>query len=315
MKNIKSAFKMPNAVKITGRTSSITNSFVNGIIPVINPSESEINKALEILEMTPETVCCAYCGDAMTEWDHFRPLVVDKQPTGYITEIHNLVPACSKCNQSKGNSNWETWMRGSAKQSPATRRIKDMEHRIELLRNYEKWDSPKYPTRIDIQKIIGDEKWKKHWDNCNEIKRLMNESQALSNEIQNDIKKSIGTIKTNTSLSVEKTQNNNVSKKGDVKISQIVKTEFVELLQSSNCSSTLLNNLCDANFSKKVFNVNYPILIEISTPEDLKKRFDKKGCSRYYITEYYFNGKFYLLTSEWYERNKEKLINWIKQEK
>ena len=61
---------------------------------------------------------CSYCRDAASEWDHFRPLVKDKQPTGYITEIHNLVPACGKCNQSKGNKDWKTWMLGDAELSP-----------------------------------------------------------------------------------------------------------------------------------------------------------------------------------------------------
>ena len=35
-------FQMPNAVKITGRISTITNSFVNSIIPVIEPSSEEV---------------------------------------------------------------------------------------------------------------------------------------------------------------------------------------------------------------------------------------------------------------------------------
>ena len=43
--------------------------------------------------------------------DHLRPLVKDKEPTGYISEIHNLVPSCGKCNQSKGNKEWKAWMR------------------------------------------------------------------------------------------------------------------------------------------------------------------------------------------------------------
>ncbi len=102
-------FKMPKPVKISGRSSSITNSFVNAIIPVIVPTEPEVAKALEILGMGDRPVC-SYCGDPFTEWDHLRPLIVDKKPTGYISEIHNLVPACGKCNQSKGNKHWRTWM-------------------------------------------------------------------------------------------------------------------------------------------------------------------------------------------------------------
>ena len=46
-RDVRSAFRMPKPVKITGRTSTITNSFVNGIIPVITPSETEIIEVLE----------------------------------------------------------------------------------------------------------------------------------------------------------------------------------------------------------------------------------------------------------------------------
>jgi endonuclease I len=60
-----------------------------------------------------------------------RPLVVDKKPTGYISEIQNLVPSCGKCNQSKGNKNWKLWITSEAKLSPASRGISNIENRIE----------------------------------------------------------------------------------------------------------------------------------------------------------------------------------------
>lgn len=113
-----------------GRSSSITNSFVNGIIPCIEPSDRELDEALSVLNMNRENVCCAYCGDGHTEWDHLNPLIINKEPTGYISEIHNLVPACSKCNQSKGNRNWKEWMLSDSKLSPKSRGITDLDRRI-----------------------------------------------------------------------------------------------------------------------------------------------------------------------------------------
>ena len=96
-----SLFRMPTPMKITGRPSSITNAFINSIIPVISPTtDEEVKNALDILDMTPELFQCAYCGGTASEWDHLRPLVKDKKPTGFISEIHNLVPSCGKCNQS-----------------------------------------------------------------------------------------------------------------------------------------------------------------------------------------------------------------------
>ena len=180
----KGVFSMPAPVTIMGRTSSITNAFVNGIIPVIEPSEEEIDEALKTLGMTQETVCCAYCGDPHTEWDHFRPLVVKKCPTGYISEIHNLVPACSKCNQSKGNKEWRKWICSDAKLSPKTRRISDIEDRIKRLEAYEE----KYvPIKLNFEMIVGKDLWALHWKNHKELHQVMKECQKTSNIIKEKI--------------------------------------------------------------------------------------------------------------------------------
>jgi hypothetical protein len=53
-------------LKITGRTSSITNSFVQAIIPTVAFSAEEQREALAHLGMTPDDLHCAYCGAAAT---------------------------------------------------------------------------------------------------------------------------------------------------------------------------------------------------------------------------------------------------------
>lgn len=175
-----SLFRMPTPMKITGRSSSITNAFINSIIPVVAPSEEEVRQALEILGMTPETFQCAYCGDVVSEWDHLRPLVKYKKATGYISEIQNLVPSCGKCNQSKGNKEWKAWMRSNAKLSPKTRGVKDIVERIKRLESYEKW---KAPTQMDFASIVGHEVWERHQANHEKVQSLMRESQELSAQI------------------------------------------------------------------------------------------------------------------------------------
>ncbi len=175
-------FQMPKPMKITGRSSTITNSFINSIIPVIQPSEEKIQEALKILGMTPETFQCAYCGGEVTEWDHLRPLVKDKRPTGYISEIYNLVPACGKCNQSKGNKDWKIWINSNAKLSPKTKGIQDLEQRIARLEAYQNWE---IPTKIDFQTLIGQELWNQHWNNLDLVQATMNEAQNLAEEIKN----------------------------------------------------------------------------------------------------------------------------------
>src|SRR5467141_2592011 len=137
---------LPAPMSVTGRSSSITNAFINAIIPVIEPTEEEELEALEVLQIDPKDIRCAYCGDKATEWDHLRPIITNQEPTGYITEIANLVPSCGKCNQSKGKSNWRTWMTGPARLSPRMRGIGDLDMRISRLELYERW---REPHRID----------------------------------------------------------------------------------------------------------------------------------------------------------------------
>ena len=50
--------------------------------------------------------------------------------TGFITEIANLVPACGKCNQSKGNKPWRDWMLSGAKLSPTGRAVANVADRV-----------------------------------------------------------------------------------------------------------------------------------------------------------------------------------------
>lgn len=173
-------FRMPTPMKITGRSSSITNAFINSIIPVVPPTEEQVTEALQVLEMTDATFQCAYCGNAASEWDHLRPLVKGKRPTGYISEIHNLVPSCGKCNQSKGNKEWRQWIRSSAPHAPARRGIADLEARIRRLEAYERLNAP---TRMEFGSIVGQETWAQHWKNCERIHDLLRESQELATKV------------------------------------------------------------------------------------------------------------------------------------
>ncbi len=181
---------MPKPVRITGRSSSITNSFVNGIVPIIWPTEDQIDEALAILGMSAMVVC-AYCGDGATEWDHLRPLVIGKQPTGYIHEIHNLVPACGKCNQSKGNKAWQAWMFGPARLSPLTRGVSGLEARAERLTAYEEWGTP---TQVDFAAVVGEELWAQHWRNHEAILQLMRDAEATVNLICDRVAASSSTL-------------------------------------------------------------------------------------------------------------------------
>src|SRR5258708_14307238 len=176
--------QLPSPGSIAGRSSSITNAFFNSIIPIHEPSEEEVLESLRILASDPEDIRCAYWGDQSSEWDHLRPIITHQQPTGYITEIANLVPSCGKCNQSKGKRHWREWMLSSARLSPTTRHISDLHARVEKLALYEMW---KPPTKIDFNTIVSVAVWEEHHTNLRSGFDLLQENQKLPQEIRKTI--------------------------------------------------------------------------------------------------------------------------------
>ncbi len=178
--------QLPTPMSVTGRSSSITNAFINAIIPVAIPTEEEELEALRILAIDPKDIRCAYCGEKATEWDHLRPIISNQEPTGYITEIANLVPSCGKCNQSKGKSYWRTWMEGNAKLSPKTRGVPDLAERVARLESYEAW---RQPRKINFAEIVGPEMWQRHRQNWKSVLELLKKSQMLASEIRSIVEK------------------------------------------------------------------------------------------------------------------------------
>jgi len=183
-KLIQSAFQMPSVQTMVSRKSSITNAFVNAIIPVVVPRVEEIEEALMILGLNPSDVRCAYCGDRSTEWDHLRPLVVKRRPTGFISEIANLVPACGKCNQSKGNKPWREWILSKARLSPTGRGSDGIAARVARLERYEQW---KPPTVVDFGSLIGEAEWQAYWGLCDAVNEELRKAQEVANRLRAQI--------------------------------------------------------------------------------------------------------------------------------
>ena len=137
--------------------------------------------------MTAEEIQCVYCGAVATEWDHLRPLVKGQRPTGFCSEIANLVPACGKCNQSKGASDWRSWMFGEARLSPATRRILDIEARARRIEAFARWREPRL---IDFEKSVAAELWNEHWRNHVALLKTLQECQIVADRIRSAVEAS-----------------------------------------------------------------------------------------------------------------------------
>ena len=175
---------MPSPGSIKGRASSITAAFVQAIVPAIEPTDEEVDQVLSILGMSRDACRCAYCGDPTTEWDHFRPLVVKQRPTGYITEIANLVPACGKCNQSKGNKSWKVWILSAARRSPSARSVANLDEKVQRLEAFEAWSTP---TKIDFESEVGEAFWRAHWENLARFFSLMEECEIHARALRTKI--------------------------------------------------------------------------------------------------------------------------------
>jgi hypothetical protein len=176
-------FLLPKPHGLGARTSSITNAAINGILPIAYPTEMEIDKALSFFnQQRGSELACVYCGDPATEWDHLRPLIKDKKPTGEYTQIRNLVPACGKCNQSKGNKYWKDWMLGSAPLSPRNRSKVGLDLRVKNLEEFEKWG--KDIDKANLEKTVGHELWDKYLRALNKIYKSIDEAEVVAIEIK-----------------------------------------------------------------------------------------------------------------------------------
>lgn len=174
-------YQPPGGESIGARASAMRSAFVRSLIPNVPPSESELAEAFSLLKLDAEDLRCVYCGNRSTEWDHFYPVMRDGQPTGYLTRIQNLVPACGKCNQSKGNRDWKDWMTSSAPLSPATRGVTRLSQRMRRLQSFEAWGAE---AIVDFEASLGSDAMKRHNDYLKQILSLMTEAETHSKALR-----------------------------------------------------------------------------------------------------------------------------------
>ncbi|WP_421383372.1 hypothetical protein ACOJQI_02895 [Bacillus salacetis] len=96
------------------------------------------------------------------------------------------------------------------------------------------------------------------------------------------------------------------------KVGAIAKTDLKNLLESGRVPQSVIENLKNKRYSKDTFDLNFPLLKEITDMgkvDELKK--DHTGRNRYYAKPITIQGKKYLLCSQWYDPSKTKLIRWI----
>ncbi|TYR74469.1 hypothetical protein FZC79_13385 [Rossellomorea vietnamensis] len=96
------------------------------------------------------------------------------------------------------------------------------------------------------------------------------------------------------------------------KIGVIARTDLVRLLESGRVPQSVIESLKDQRYSKDTFDLNFPLLKEITDMgkmDELGK--DHTGRNRYYAKPITIQGKKYLVCAQWYDRSKAKLVRWI----
>jgi hypothetical protein len=99
------------------------------------------------------------------------------------------------CNQSKSGRHWENWMLGTAKKSPRTRGIPDVEERAEKLRKFERWGDQTPVSEDNLQAAVGTERWEAYWQRLDDITRLMASAQQEADSIRQILEAKFGDSK------------------------------------------------------------------------------------------------------------------------
>ena len=97
-----------------------------------------------------------------------------------------------------------------------------------------------------------------------------------------------------------------------IKIGKFVRRTFERLFRENKLSQEMLGSLKEADYSKNIFGIPYPILkrIDPNKPTN-KQRLDNRGRARYWSQEF-DDGK-YLVCSQWFERHRKNFIQWVSQ--
>lgn len=178
------SFKMPSKGDLRSRTSTISNAFVSSITPWIYPKSEEVIGIYDKFGIVEGQ--CAYCLQyGANSVDHYKCLVIRSEPSGYITDIDNLVPCCQKCNSAKGSKSFEDWYdddRTKARLNELGMTDAQIKERRDIIVN-----AMKDIKRYDYRQIVGEEKWNEFIERRKKLNALLKENQSFCDELSKEI--------------------------------------------------------------------------------------------------------------------------------
>jgi len=113
-----------------------------------------------------------------------------------------------------------------------------------------------------------------------------------------------------TLLDLVKTPKSELQK---MKVGVLVRSTLPELLSTHLLSEREVVQLQELDYSKQVFGMNYPILKKLDLTFSINTNRTVGDYTRYYAFVVLYKDEYYLITSEWYERNLTPYIDWMKR--
>ena len=105
-------------------------------------------------------------------------------------------------------------------------------------------------------------------------------------------------------LESSKTTNDYNNEYSELKIGKIAQVVLREILQNGKVDRNEILNLQDKAYSKKTFNINFPLLVK------QEKKYEK---IRYYAEPVIIKKENYALCSQWVEKDRTLLLKWINE--
>lgn len=104
-----------------------------------------------------------------------------------------------------------------------------------------------------------------------------------------------------------------ISELNKLKIGILVRATLPQILESELISEIEVRKLTQEDYSKMIFDMNYPVLKKVDENKSIKENRTVGDYTRYYAEPYEFKNFRYLISSEWYDRNQEEYIRWLKR--
>lgn len=111
-------------------------------------------------------------------------------------------------------------------------------------------------------------------------------------------------------INIVKESKNINDKYDEIKIGALVQSTFENVKDLLTKEEIL--KLQNKEYCKNLLNIDYPLIKSKIENKSIKDQTYEDGYQRYYVTPYKIKNEEYFLTKEWYERHKEKYIEWLR---